>query len=341
MDAKLLKQDLERSYSARYYYKKATRLGRANIEYAFTTDRLQGLLPETCGKEGFRVVNVATGEIIKCSSAHKTLTTLCWDPDIVPATPKRPRSDGDRTIRYDQDRTYYGRSGGAEHGKDVHVEVQHFIQWSPKKFSIAHEPADPLSKNICCSMSDLGVWVVDAERIVRCVNWGCATAMDAWGIDKVTGEAVGFEYKTGSDGTFTQPCRKNPKMRAPYFDDIDNTPLNRARMQLMYGCILFERGFGVTMERAYVIHAPSASRKAIVVGLGPVAKKRALLVKAIDEWKERAAMQKKEKQQNQGPGANPHLFSGGALEEGGGGGGWRGKKRPKTPREDGSIGTLW
>lgn len=282
----MLKEELKKSYGARSAYAKTTALGRMNIANIFTSDVMRGLRAERCGAEGFRVVS-SNGDIIKLSSAHGTLSKVCWYDEFVPAQKKRKRPDGEdtTTIRTPDGRTYFGRSGGKEHGIDVHEEVEHFIKWPQARFEAAHELADPMTREACCCIVNQGILMIDSERIAHDLVWRCGSAFDVLGLHEKTGEVVGIELKTGSDGTFTLPCRQNPRMRAPYFDDIPNTPLNRARMQLLFNCLIGERAFGVTIERAYVIHVPNSTSPAVAIDLGPIANKRALLMRAIEEWR--------------------------------------------------------
>ncbi len=291
MESTILTNELQKSYSAKIAYSNTTALGRLNIKNIFISDAMRGLIAEHCGSDGFRVVDTHTNERTTLSSASGTLSAVCWDPEFVPAKAKRqppdPLSDPfeDKTVRTGDGTAYFGRSGGKEHGIVVHKEVQHFVQWKSKRFEAAHEKADPMTRALCCCIVDQGIEMIDSERIVHDRVWRCGSAFDVLGLLKKTGEVVGIELKTGSDGTFHLPCRKNPYMRAPYFHDIPNTPLNRARMQLLFNCIVAERSHGITIEHAYVVHVPNIKSPAVAIGLGYVAKKRPLLVKAIEEWR--------------------------------------------------------
>lgn len=292
------------------------------------SDAEHGLLAEGCGDSGYRLVNMKDGVITKLSSARKILTSVCWYPDIVPAVKKRKRTDsserplelfgvensltafdtevakkanrtpfgGASTVRFADGRTYFDRSGGLERGKAVHLEVEHFTRWPPKRFLAAHPSVDPLTKAVtCCITQQLNLQLIDAERIVfdvdlksggLSINGG--TAVDFIGLDKSTGALVLIELKTGSDETFDLPCRLNPRMRPPYFNDVPNTPLNRARLQLLLGAMFMERCFGVTVSECYVVHAPASDKPAVAIPLGSlISKKEDLLRKAMEEWRMR------------------------------------------------------
>lgn len=286
MNLAILEHELKKSYGARCAYKTTNALGRVNIANIFTTDAARGLRMERCGSDGFRIINLVNNEVTRLSSAEGTLSQVCWDPEFVPAKAKRKRSDGAPLSVHGPDgQTYFGLSAGREHGKDVHKEIEHFVLWTPARFKAAHEIADDMTRAACCCIVDQGLIMIDSERIVGDGVWRCGSAFDVLCLVTKTGEVASIEVKTGSDGTFLLPCRKNPRMRAPYFNDIPNTPLNRARMQLLFNNIVGERSLGVAIEHSYVIHIPNSESQAVAFDLGPVGNKRDLLVKAIEEWR--------------------------------------------------------
>jgi hypothetical protein len=258
---------------------------RANLERIFGAEAAHGVVAELCGRSGFRIVPTG-GKGIPLTGAETTLSTLCWYPCT-----KRKRSTGDTrstksgSVRFEDGRSYFGRSGGQRRGADVHTEVAHYMCWSEERFNAAHPKVDPMTHAVIMALIDRHIKCFDAERIVWDRGWRVGTAFDLLGVHRTTGELLAFELKTGSDGCFDM-CDDpaHAYMRAP-FDQVSNTPLNRARFQLLLGVILAERTFNVRFARAYVIHAPSGTKPAVLHDLGPVAQYHDALILELDRWR--------------------------------------------------------
>lgn len=207
----------------------------------------------------------------------------------LPSQSKSRRKAGkptkDKTVRFDDGRVYYGRDGGLKHGSDVHQEIEHFIIWTSERFNATHPRVDPMTKAVLCRLGTLGLMGIGAEVKVGNLKLGIATAVDGVALNS-KGELVTFETKTGSRGFFTLPSRSHPNMKAP-FDGLEESLLNRARLQLLFGTLLLEYQCGVTVAESYVLYAESSDPniEAIAFDLGPVATYRNTLSIALQTWR--------------------------------------------------------
>lgn len=284
---------IRKSFGAVEAFKTTTAVGRAVIRQLFGTKDSTGIYPESCGTDGFRLcfAQPPFGKKLlplSLTGSKKCLEAVCWDADSsVVSAPKRKRDDGDDpTIRFDDGRTYYGRSGGKERGIQVHEEVEHFILWSPKRFKHAHPGVDPMTKAVLCRLGAMELVGIDSERIVYRRDIRAGTGVDFLCLNK-HGQLVTGELKTGSDDCFDLPSRSHPFMFEP-FDHLPNSPLNRARMQLLFGNMLLEHSHGVVVAESFVVHAPASAKCAVAFDLGPVADCKDALLKALIEWREQS-----------------------------------------------------
>ena len=251
------------------------------IERVFLGDRTNGVIAEHCGDSGFRLVSLTSNKATPLTGAESSLSALCWYPQGAYKSKGTKRKRGSSTsVRFDDGRSYFGRAGGKRRGDDVHVELEHYVRWSQSRFDEAHPRVDPMTYAVLNAILDANIKCIDGNRIVYDKTWRRGTALDLLGYKRNTGEAVVFEVKTGYDACFDEPDTEHPWMRAP-FDDIANTPLNRARFQALFGAILTERAFGVHITYCYVIHVASSAKKPVLHGLGPVASYRAQLELSI------------------------------------------------------------
>lgn len=273
------------TYSARRVYQ-STPFPQVRITIArlFQGADANGVIAELCGDSGFRIVPFG-GKAIPLTGAESTLSTLCWYP--APKKRKRSASQGrmSTAVRFEDGRSYFGRSGGRKRGSDVHDEIEHYVCWPQERFDATHPKVDPMSHAVIIALVERNIKCIDSGRIVFDRDWRIGTALDLVGMMRKTGEFIAFELKTGSDGCFDTPDDPSHSVMRTPFHEISNTPLNRARFQLLLGIILAERTFHVKFPHAYVIHVPSSHKPAILHTLGPVLSYYSTLVTVLDAWR--------------------------------------------------------
>jgi hypothetical protein len=200
--------------------------------------------------------------------------------DVAKKTKRKRAASTDKTIRFEDGRTYFGRAGGKEHGSFVHSQIKDYVDLTSEQF-VARYPlgVDPMTKAVLvCIEEQLGLQCLLAEHIVYDVEWGVGTGIDliCWRPEKVGGgQLAGFvliEVKTGySGGCFDQPCLRNRYLRSPYFGHVTNSMLNCSRFQVLQERLLLERSHaGLRILDQFVVHAPDIHSPAVATGLGPL-----------------------------------------------------------------------
>jgi hypothetical protein len=289
---------LKDNYSAKQAY--ARGFATEPIRLLFLNERQSGWKPERCGGSGFRVCRLEDSRhTVKLAGAETTLTTLCWSPTKIMTyrapTRKRGRYEGeassyhhDSTVRFEDGRVYFGRGGGRLRGADVHTQIEHYVKWAPPRFtSLYPQGVDPMSKAALVCLFNRKLHPIDTERIVYNLEWRLGTAIDLPCVMGPTGNELALvEVKTGgANGSFTALIDpREPNMKAP-FDGIPDTPLNRARLQILLGKILFERSYPMRVAACFVLHAPSSEEPAVLIDVGPVAQYEQVLIAAIIQWR--------------------------------------------------------
>jgi len=254
-------------YWAQQIYKRTTALGRQNIELLFKPRRWH---IEGCGWSGYRLF-LDNRASVQLRGAHNNLARLVWPADR-PSGKKRKR--GSSSVVFDDDRKYFGRSGGMERGKDVHKELEDFIMMPPDRFQHVHPKVDPLTSSVLRNLKQYGLKPIASEVTVGDVQLSedgkdivikshSGTALDIVCINTL-GEIETVETKTGYSGTnFAESDEKTLNMRAP-FAHLKDTPLVRAKLQLLYGAVLLHVSKGIRPTGLWIAHGSPDTDEAIL-----------------------------------------------------------------------------
>ena len=169
----------------------------------------------------------------KLYGACRALDQCLWSEKPVASSKsrKRPRSDA---LVFDNGRSYFGVACGQARGKDVHEECAHITMWDAKRFAARYKSVDPMTKAVLLHLKGLGYTRVHAEYMVYDKALGAGTAVDMVCLDRA-GHIVFVELKTGYQDIFT---RHRENMKAP-LAAIKDSPLNRARTQLLFAIALY------------------------------------------------------------------------------------------------------
>lgn len=169
------------------------------------------------------------------SGVHRTLALCLWSEKTIsssrPRGKKRTRSGAQV---FDNGKVYFGSAKGLARGKDVHEEIAHFVMWEPRRFKSHYTMVDPMTKSVLLHLKGLRYTLVHAEYMVYDKLLGAGTAVDLVCID-AAGGLVFVELKTGYQNVFT---KHRSMMRKP-FDHVADSPLNRARTQLLFAIALY------------------------------------------------------------------------------------------------------
>lgn len=206
-----------------------------------------------CPGSGFRLVRAADQAPLKLRGAHAVLGQYFWSAARFGGKTKR-RGRGNGVTRLSNGRVYYGSAGGLARGKDVHQQVGDFVMMDAARYNAIHGPVDQLTRAVLVRLGKEGFLGVYAEYLVAHADLALGTAVDLVCMDRA-GHLVFVELKTGYQDAFTAG-KKGAKMRGP-FSRFDDTPLNRARSQVLYA------------QALYLSHGPKRSPpKGCVVHVG-------------------------------------------------------------------------
>lgn len=198
---------------------------------------------------------------IGLSGAHRTLHQVLWSKERHGGK-KVPGSKS--VTRLTDGSTYYGSAGGLARGSKVHLQVADFVSLPLEQYKARHEPVDPMTQAVLSCLHRLGYLGVHAEYLVYHEALGLGTAVDLVCLDR-SGTLVFIELKTGYHDAFTV-SKKNSTMKGP-FASISDTPLNRARTQILLAQALYASNHKI-VPTGCVIHVDRKCR-AMAFDMGP------------------------------------------------------------------------
>lgn len=201
-----------------------------------------------CPGSGYRLERKTTGRVVSMAGACRTLAACVWsDKPMASASARRVgktarrqrkrRRGASQSLALDNGRTYFGAARGLARGKDVHEEFARLVMWDSARFCAMYDKVDPMTKAAHLHLKkQLRYTCVHAEFLVydKRLGSGHATAVDLVCLDP-DGHIVFVELKTGYQGTFN---KHRAMMRAP-LAHLPDSPLNRARTQLLYAMVLY------------------------------------------------------------------------------------------------------
>ena len=202
---------------------------------------------------GTQQCDAASPVSFSLSGAHRTLALCLWSDKSVSAS----RSRGTKRKRngaqvFDNGRVYFGSARGLARGKDVHEEIAHFVMWDAARFKTHYKSVDPMTKAILMHLKKLRYTLVHAEYMVYDKLIGAGTAVDLVCLDRAGG-LVFVELKTGYQNVFTN----HRAMMCKPFAHVADSPLNRARTQLLFAITLYASNHR-EVPYGIVIHVDSA-----------------------------------------------------------------------------------
>lgn len=212
-----------------------------------------------CEGSGYRLGR-AGKKPLKLRGAHRILHACLWSGERFGG-----KSTGQSVTRFCDGRTYYGSAGGLARGKDVHNQVGDFVMLPRKQYIARYPVVDPMTKAVLNCLNRAGYRGVHAEYMVydevRCLG----TAVDLVCLDR-NHRPVFVELKTGYHDAFLDG-KKGAKMRGPCAH-LPDTPLNRARTQILYAQALYNQSHRIT-PKGCVIHV-DRDGIAVLFGMGPL-----------------------------------------------------------------------
>lgn len=233
--------------------KTTTEMGRGSLRDL--TTYVRGERAVHCEGSGYRIVT-NEGKHVQLAGAHRVLTECLWsDAQFRSAAAsrskkrKRSSSSSGAVLEFDDGRAYFGPTAGLARGKDVHEQVAHFVMWEASRFRSTYPCVDPMTKAVLLHLASLKFTGVHAEYIVYDKSLLAGTAVDLICLDSL-GNMVFVELKTGYRDVFTKPSGKF--LRKP-FAHVEDTPLNRARTQLLYAIALYATNHQLT-PHGRVVH---------------------------------------------------------------------------------------
>lgn len=221
-----------------------------------------------CPGSGYRVEKKGHAPV-DLAGACGVLSLSMWSGKTVVATRPRSGQKGSRKRKrsqvqeFDNGRSYFGSARGLARGKDVHEEVANFVMWDFARFKACYGKVDPMTKSVLTHLYKLSYTGVHAEYIVYDTFLRSGTAVDLICLDR-TGRLVFVELKTGYQGVFS---KHRSNMKAP-FGEIPDSPLNRARSQLLFAMTLYMSNHK-SLPVGRVVHVDSSYRTSSF-GMGPL-----------------------------------------------------------------------
>ncbi|MCA1799893.1 MAG: hypothetical protein LC650_01180 [Actinobacteria bacterium] len=213
-----------------------------------------------CEGSGYRLCRPGK-KPLKLRGAHRTLKRCLWSSERFGG-----KSTGKSVTRFSNGRTYYGSAGGLSRGKDVHEQVGNFVMLPRRQYCARYPEVDPMTKSVLNCLHRNGYRGLHAEFIVYDETQGLGTAVDLVCLDR-NNRVVFVELKTGYHDAFLD-TKKNAKLRGP-FADIPDTPLNRARTQILFAQALYRRTHRLA-PLGCVIHV-DRDGTAVLFNMGPFA----------------------------------------------------------------------
>lgn len=213
-----------------------------------------GVSIHACGAGGFvltqRDICGKTAVTTRLAGAHRTMKNYVWNP----RARHRPHSTLKRQqqkqsmkragpLVFNDGRAYHGATAGLERGKHVHAQLEAYATLPWRRFKAMYPRVDPLTKAALNHIrNEMHLVPIDSEYLVFDKMSGVGTAVDLVCLKKKGPPALVFvEIKTGySLGTFVNPSGKF-QATSP-LAKCDDTPLNRARTQLLLADALFRYG---------------------------------------------------------------------------------------------------
>lgn len=121
---------------------------------------------------------------------------------------------------------------------------------SKTQFYIRHTNIHSFTKQVIAALNEWKLVPFIAELVVADEENKVATAIDAICLDK-KGRVIVIEWKTGlAEHLF----HGNAFMTGPVpIDQFPNSPLNQAKFQLTFSCVLLAKWYGMVPHKAYVV----------------------------------------------------------------------------------------
>lgn len=239
------------NFSSRIAFRKTTDRGR---QLLFQLWQPNPIIPQRCGSSGFRL-RVPDASVppkytsVQLAGKETIMQQIAWQDGRPPVTSKRKKGRSSE-VTYDDGRVYFGRDGGKQRGIDVSIELEDYVKYPAARFEQLHPKVDPYTKGVLCRLVSMNLRWIDAERIVYITRHRVGTAIDILCLNEA-GEVVVIEVKTGYADVF---CRHQTKMRG-HFHALDDSVLNRAKLQALFGDVLMEEAYGVRATACYIIQA--------------------------------------------------------------------------------------
>lgn len=212
-----------------------------------------------CEGSGYRLERGGGAKALRLRGVHRTLHRCLWSKERFGG-----KSSGKSVTRFSDGRTYYGMAAGLARGKDVHEQIGNFVMIPRERYNALYPEVDPMTHAALSCLAKHGYLGVHAEYIVYHERLCLGTAVDLVCLDK-SGALVFVEIKTGYQDAFLAG-KHNSTMSGP-FSNIVDSPLNRARTQILYAQALYASNHRQT-PRGCVLHI-ARDGTAVIFDMGP------------------------------------------------------------------------